>query len=155
MKRMAVMLALCVLVGMAAGGSYYATATRETRTLLSRPGGEMEWLRREYHLSDAQFAQVQAAHAAYRPRCDALCERVANAHAKLKQLMEEGKGVTPEMRAALAESAGVELDCREAMLEHIQTVSNYMDAGSAARFRRMMEERMLEQGGRGEMMFEE
>jgi hypothetical protein len=69
--------------------------------------------------------------------------------------MAAGNGVTPEVKAALAECAAVELDCRTAMLDHIQTVSSYMAPASAARFRQLMEDRMIDSGSRAQMMFEE
>jgi len=157
-RKLLGMLVLCVLAAMAACATYYAAATRETSALLSQPGGEMEWLRHEFRLSDAQFGHIKAAHEAYQPTCEELCGRIARAHVKLRELMAAGDaatGVTPQMRAALAECAAVEMDCRAAMLEHIQTVSGFMDPASAARFRRMMEERMMEPGKPAQMMFKE
>ncbi len=153
MKRLAVLIILGGLAAAIAGAASYTAATRETTALLTRPGGEMEWLRHEFQLSDAQYAQIQAAHEAYRPTCDKLCERIAKAHLKLRQLIDTGQGVTPEVQAALAECAAVELDCREAMLKHVQTVGAYMNPESAARFRRIMEQRIVAAAKHGDMMF--
>ena len=155
MRKLRLLAVLCGLAALAAGATYYAAATHETRALLSKPGGEMDWLRHEFNLSDAQFAQIKAAHEAYQPRCEQLCGRIANSHEKLRQLMVADKGVTPEVRAALAECAAVELDCRTAMLEHIETVGSFMDPASAARFRRLMQERVVDPGERSKMMFQE
>jgi len=155
MKKAAALATLGMFAALAAGGAYYTAATHETKCLLSQPGGEMEWLRHEFQLSDAQFKQIEAAHVAYRPRCDALCARITNARSKISQLIAAGQGATPEMRTALADSAAVELDCREAMLDHIQTVSNYMDPASAARFRKMMEDRLIATSSRAQMLFEQ
>ena len=37
---------------------------------------ELEWLRREFNLTETQFAKASELHLAYRPTCEMLCIRV-------------------------------------------------------------------------------
>src|SRR5438876_754399 len=83
---------------------------------IGEPQGEMEWLRREFQLTDAQFARIKQLHDDYRPRCDLMCERIAEANTKLNQLIESNNAVTPEVEAALKESAAQQEYCRRQML---------------------------------------
>lgn len=86
---------------------------------------ELEWLRREFHLSDSEFEQVSALHHDYLPTCESFCAKIAEARAKVKQLVLAGRSVGPELEAALREEAGLRAECQIAMLRHL-----YVTAGA-------------------------
>jgi hypothetical protein len=77
------LLVILLSVGFALGGYffYYRCATASTQSMLSKPNGEMEWLREEYHLSDAQFSRIVELHRQYAPKCDLMCQKIAQANA--------------------------------------------------------------------------
>lgn len=118
-------------------------AGREARAMSERADGEMEWLRREFDLSDDQFARVAALHEAYRPKCDELCAAVVAANSKLDAAIDESRDVTPAVAAALKDVATVEEDCHRAMLAHIYAVSAEMSPPSAQRYLAMMKPRII------------
>jgi hypothetical protein len=87
---------------------------------------ELEWLRREFKLSDEQFNKVSALHVAYRPTCETLCAKIATSHQKVRALMKSGSTVSPELRAALQEDAALRVECQSAMLNHLYQTAGCM-----------------------------
>lgn len=80
---------------------------------------ELEWLRHEFKLTDAQFAKVSELHLAYRPTCEGLCLKVMASQDKIKTLVHHGTQVSPELTAALLEQAALHVECQTAMLTHL------------------------------------
>ena len=98
---------------------------------------ELEWLSREFHLSDEQYAQAAVLHLAYRPTCEMLCEKMMTSRDQIQQLVSAGTLVTPELEAALREQAALRVECQTAMLTHLyrtaaclspRQAQNYLDA---------------------------
>ena len=84
-------------------------ATRDLREMAAAPNGGLEWLRREFHLSDAQFAKIATLQSAYTPVCDEMCRRIMEANSKLDRLVSENHEVTPDLAAAIREARLVAL----------------------------------------------
>src|SRR5260221_3876820 len=82
-------------------------ATRDLREMAAAPNGGLEWLRREFHLSDPQFKKIEALQSAYAPVCNEMCRRITEANSKLDRLLSEKREVTPELEAAIREAGGV------------------------------------------------
>jgi hypothetical protein len=144
--KVALVIAIALAVSLGGYVAYYRCATAPTREMLSRADGEMEWLRDEYHLSDAQFGRIRQMHADYAPKCDVMCEKIANANARLNQLIKANKTFTPELDAAMTECVAVQSECRRALLRHIYEVSAQMSPEDGARYVQMMTARIVEPG---------
>jgi hypothetical protein len=110
----------------------HATSTQRSMEHSSRP--ELAWLKTEYHLSDAQSAQVVQLHDAYHPKCAELCRRIDEQNAKVHRLLDSTNTVTPEIKEALAESARLRSECESAMLQHFYEVSRLMPADEGKRY---------------------
>jgi hypothetical protein len=95
---------------------------------------ELQWLREELKLNDEQFAAVTAAHEAYRPTCEALCMRVMASHAKIKQLADVKRPVSPELEEALKEHALLHVECQKAMLNHLHKTAALMRPDQAQHY---------------------
>lgn len=80
---------------------------------------ELEWLRREFGLTDAQFARASELHRAYRPTCEGLCAKVMASHEKVEKLVAGGTQISPELKAALQEHAALHVECQTEMLTHL------------------------------------
>lgn len=103
----------------------------------SRPGGdgvpreggthlpELEWLRQEFDLDAPEFERVSALHLGYLPTCESLCEKIAAARGKVRELVLASRSVSPELEAALREEAALRAECQAAMLRHL-----YVTAGA-------------------------
>src|SRR5258708_31881934 len=82
--------------------------------------------KKEYHLTDAQFAQVVQLHDAYHPKCAEMCRRIDDQNAKIQQLLAATNAVTPEIKQALDGAAQLRTQCESAMLQHFYEVSRVM-----------------------------
>ncbi len=80
---------------------------------------ELAWLRREFDLGETEFERVSALHLAYLPTCESLCERVATARGRVRELVLASSSITPELEAALREEAALRAECQTAMLRHL------------------------------------
>jgi hypothetical protein len=118
--------------------------TRDLREIAKAPNGELQWLRREFHLSDAQFAKIATLHSAYTPVCDEMCRRIMEANSKLDRLVSENREVTPEVEAAIREVGSVQDDCHQQMLAHIYRVSAQMNPADAQNYLRLMKSRVIQ-----------
>jgi hypothetical protein len=121
-------------------------ATQPLRAMRAERDAELRWLQEEFQLSDAQFGRVKALHAAYAPRCNRLCQRIAEANARLEALISASREVTPELAAATEEAAATQADCRREMLAHVYEVGEVMSPASRARYVEMMKRCILQPG---------
>jgi Heavy-metal resistance len=138
---------LIMMAAVAAFAGYaisYRCATAPAASMLAKPGGEMEWLKCEYHLSDAQFARIQQLHRDYAPTCDLMCAKITKANGRLDELVSANRTVTPEVAAAMKECLSAQADCRVAMLGHVYAVSAEMSPQDGARYLQMMKARIVE-----------
>lgn len=141
MKPITAVLIAAVVVAIASfGGSYFAG---RSCCKVGLPGSEMEWLRQTFQLNEPQFAAVKQLHESYQPTCEKLCKRIAVANEKLDHLIQSSQSVTPEVEAALRESAEVREDCRKAMLGHIYQVAAEMSTPNRERYLKMMTPRII------------
>jgi len=118
--------------------------TRDLREIAKAPNGELEWLRQEFHLSDAQFAKIATLHSAYTPVCNEMCRRITDANSKLDRLVSENHEVTPELEAAIREAGSVQEDCHKQMLAHIYQVSAQMNPADGQNYLRLMKSRVIQ-----------
>jgi len=80
---------------------------------------ELEWLRHSLHLTDPQFAKVQALHLAYQPRCAELCMRIQHSDQALQAAASRNRTVTEDVVKLLRERSSLTQDCQQAMLLHV------------------------------------
>src|SRR5260221_1612587 len=118
--------------------------TRDLRERTKSPNGNLEGLRREFHLSDAKFAKIEALHSAYTPVCDEMCRRIMEANSKLDRLLSQNREVTPELEAAIREAGLVQEDCHKQMLAHIYRVSAPMNTLGGGNYLRLMKSRVIQ-----------
>lgn len=146
MKRGALVLVVAAIVSVGAYCIYFWCATHSAQAMLSQPDGQFEWLQREFALNDVEFAKIKQLHEEYRPKCDAMCMRIAEANAKANALVASSHEVTPEIQAALNECAAAQQDCRRQMLQHVYAVSALMSPAHGDRYLKMMTARIVEPG---------
>lgn len=133
-----------LVVGVIAFYACNFLATRELREMAQAPSGGLEWLRREFHLSDTQFKNIEGLQTAYAPVCDEMCGRIMEANAKVDRLLSESREVTPELEAAIRQAGVVQQDCRLQMLAHIYRVSAQMSPAEGQRYLQMMKPRVIQ-----------
>ena len=93
----------------------------------------LEWLRREYQLSDEAYEQINQLHQAYYSRCDAMCAEVIAAHRPPFLRHRDTAAITsPEKRLRL-EKAICER-CLNSMTGHLHQVAAFMTPEQGRRF---------------------
>lgn len=123
---------------------YFEAMTRPAHALLAKPDGKLEWLRREFNLTDPQFAKITALHEGYSSVCASMCERIVAANSKLDGRIAANREVTPDVESALRECAMVRADCNTALLRHIYAVAAEMSPESGKRYIEMMTKRITQ-----------
>lgn len=134
MKKGLFILALALVAGAAAFWSMRSCKMAEHHEVLLDSMQELVWLRDDLNLSDAQWAQVTELHAAYRPKCVEMCDRIASARSKVEALAKAGRGVTPELQAALREHAETHAECQQEMLRHMYETAAALEPDQATRY---------------------
>ena len=134
MKKAGYILLVGLLLSTAAFAGFYYFGTSSCRAMMSDPQPGLAWLKREFKLSDAEFARITRLHEAYLPQCGKRCARIAELNRKLEQLLGQASGVTPEIREVLAERATMRADCEAEMLNHFLEVSRMMPPEQGRRY---------------------
>jgi small-conductance mechanosensitive channel len=134
MKRSLVILIGALALGAAIfAGSFYASQ-RATVMCCTKPADDLDWLRTEFHLSDAEMAHVRELHEGYRPKCAEMCAKIAAKKNELNSVLGNGTNLTAEAQAKLNEVAELRAQCQAQMLQHFITVSQAMPPEQGRRY---------------------
>jgi len=95
---------------------------------------ELEWLRREFSLSEEQYVNVSALHIAYQPTCEDLCEKITASHKKVEALVGTGSAMSAEIKSALREHAALHVACQTAMLTHLYQTAACMSPAQSRHY---------------------
>lgn len=134
MKKGGLILLLGLLVATAAFSGFYYFGTASCRDMMREPKPELAWLKKEFHLSDAEFTRISQMHAAYLPQCRERCMRIAQQDLQLHELLATATNLTPEIQNLLAERAKTRADCEAEMLKHFLAVSRTMPPEEGKRY---------------------
>jgi len=134
MKRTWLILLGGIAAGCVAYAGIYLRTTSAQRSMEQSTRPELAWIKKEYHLTDAQFAQVVQLHDAYHPKCAEMCRRIDEQNAKIQQLLAATNAVSPEIKQALAEAARLRAECETAMLQHFYETSRQMPPEQGKRY---------------------
>lgn len=132
MKRsLAAFLLLVLAVAATAYGLTCCLSSRKTED-------QWTWLRREFRLSDAQYARILALHEAYQPICADHCNRIMAVQGRMTELEKSGTKTSPDYVAAQAEWQAITRECNRATLQYLERVSKEMDPGQGRRYLDLM-----------------
>ena len=140
MKKAGVILLIGLVLSGAAFAGFYYLGTAPCRAIMSEPQPELAWLKKEFKLSDSEYARIVKLHKAYLPQCAQRCMRIAQLNDKLEQLLSKASAVTPEIQAVLADRAKMRADCEAEMLTHFLQVSRMMPPEQGRRYLRWVEQ---------------
>lgn len=141
MKRAALILVLGLVLGASAYCGFYFAGTATHRALLESAAPELAWLKKEFNLSDAEFARVSGLHDTYRSECARLCRQIDAKNDELKELLAGADRVTPEIEARLDEAARLRVQCQKNMLRHFLEVSRSMPPEQGKRYLAWVQEK--------------
>lgn len=129
-------------IGLLAGALAFGIASwwqrREHRPSAGATHTELEWLRREFHLTADQFRRIEALHLGYQPTCAELCRRISEQNRRLQAAALGTNQLSPEVAALLTETGRVRDQCRAAMLAHLYSVAREMPPEEGRRYLGLM-----------------
>ena len=146
MKKSIPILLLGLLLGGTGFSGLYYFRTADCRAMMHEPQPALAWLKKEFKLSDAEFARISQLHAAYMPQCAVRCQRIDAQNQKLHELFAQSTNVTPEIQALLTERAKTRAECEAEMMKHFLEVSRTMPPQQGKRYLAWVEEQTFLHG---------
>jgi len=143
MNRSLIILIGALALGAAIFTGSYLTARQATVACCTKPADDLDWLRTEFHLSDAEMARVRELHAGYKPKCAEMCGKIAAKKSELDALLNGTTNVTAEVQSKINELAALRAQCQAQMLQHFVTVSQAMPPAEGRRYLARMKELTL------------
>lgn len=130
---------LLILLGaLAAGAVVFAGSFYLTRQVcmmrMENPADDLNWLRQDFHLNDAEMARIRQIHAGYLPRCADMCARIAAKKGEVADVMAGMTNVSPVTTQKLVELAELRARCQAQMLQHFVEVSQAMPPDQGRRY---------------------
>ena len=140
-KRGVLIFTFGVLMAAVAYCCVYRASTSFARSLQKSDQPELAWLQQEFKLNDAEFKRVSELHAAYLPRCRAMCLQIDAQNTELQKLLANATNTTPEIESSLAEAARLRSECQTMMLRHFFQVSQTMPPEQSRRYLSFVKEK--------------
>jgi hypothetical protein len=134
MKKALIVVVIAIAAGLAAFCVMRSYQQKERNGVMLDSMPELTWLRADLKLSDAQFAEVSRLHAAYRPKCEAMCMEIAKARHDLEATTLRNREMSAEVQAAIQKHAETRARCRQEMLRHMYETAAVLDASQSARY---------------------
>jgi len=139
MKRSLLILVIALLAGSALFASSYLMSRRVCETCASSATDNLEWLRREFHLDNAEMERMRQLHDGYLPKCAAMCEQIAAKKQELDAALAGSTNITAVAKQKLTELALLRAECQAQMLQHFVEVSQAMPPEQGRRYLAEME----------------
>lgn len=96
-------------------------------------GDTMEWLRTDFHLSDAQLSEVRRLHEAYSGTCDEHCRAIQEAM-RARKALEAAHGDEAALQAAASKIQGLRALCEASIADHVRKVAALMSPEDGRRY---------------------
>jgi len=134
MKRSPLILVLALVAGLAVFAASYRISQRVCAQRASNSADDLDWLRQEFRLSDAEMARVRSLHEGYLPKCAGMCRQIAAKKVELEAALSGATNVTAAAEKKLAELAALRAECQTQMLRHFVEVSQAMPPEQGKRY---------------------
>lgn len=135
MKRLGTIFAAAIV---AAVIGFCLVSLRRSAPVPAQNGADLNWLRTEFALDDAQFATIRALHENYSATCARHCGDIASACARRDELRAAS---VPAAEVTAAEKRITDLTavCNDATRAHLRRVAAAMSPAQGERFLRTVE----------------
>lgn len=134
MNRPVLTIISALILGAAIFGLSYWTGQRGCLMCHAQSTDDLAWLHDEFHLSDAEMANIRELHEGYLPKCGELCVQIAKKKLELQNALAGTTNVTDEAKTKLAELAQLRAQCQAQMLQHFMEVSRAMPPEAGRRY---------------------
>lgn len=134
MRRSLFIVVAVALTGVAVFLGAFHLAGHLCRAHLAKSADDLEWLRLEFRLGDAELARIRQLHEGYLPRCRSYCDRIAVKKRELRELVGGGTNVSVAVEQKLGEIATLRAQCQAEMMRHFAEVSRAMPPAQGRRY---------------------
>lgn len=139
MKRAMLIIVAGLLLAGVAYGCLYMTRTAQARRANAAAHPELVWLKREFGLSQQEFARIRNLHEAYLPDCARMCAKIEAANTELEALVLKTNQITLEISEKLSDIGRIRQECQTRMLSHFYAVSRSMPEEQGRRYLAQMQ----------------
>jgi hypothetical protein len=95
---------------------------------------DLDWLRMEFRLGDAELTRIRELHDGYLPKCSDNCILIAAKKRELAKAIAAGTNTPATLDQLRAEVAALRHKCQSEMLAHFEEVSRAMPAEQGQRY---------------------
>jgi len=134
MRRSLVILIGALAVGAAVFAGAFLIARQCCVQQLASSTDDLDWLRREFQLNDADMVRVRQLHEGYLPKCAEMCSRIAAKKQELESTLAGSTNVNPAVEKKLIELGELRAQCQTQMLQHFVDVSQAMPPEQGRRY---------------------
>lgn len=134
-KSSAIVLGALAVSAALFAGVFFCTRFACTQHL-AKSTDDLDWLRLEFRLSDAELARVRTLHEGYLPKCDENCQLIAAKKRELAQAVaaNTNTNTTATLDQLRGEVAALRTKCQSEMLAHFEEVSRAMPTAQGQRY---------------------
>lgn len=131
--------ALFILLGVLAAwvavfaGSFYLGRQICVKQM-ANPADDLDWLRREFRLTDAEMARIRQLHEGYLPRCGESCLQIAAKKREIEGVLAGTTNISAVAGQKLVELGELRARCQTQMLQHFVEVSQAMPPEQGRRY---------------------
>jgi hypothetical protein len=134
MKRSPLIFLLALAAGVAVFAASYVLAQRVCARHAASSADDLDWLRQEFRLSDAEMTRIRELHEGYLPKCAEMCRKIAAKKSELESVLAGATNFTPVAEQELSELATLRAQCQAQMLRHFVEVSQAMPPEQGRRY---------------------
>jgi len=134
MKYLLGTLAVLILLAAATGFVGYRMSCEPMLHAAAAKGDPMEWLRADFHLTDAQYARIRELHASYSGSCAEHCRMIQEA-TRARTALAAAHGADPAaLIAAEQKIQELRARCETAITRHVRQVAALMSPEDGRRY---------------------
>ena len=138
MKYLTRTLAVLVLLAAVTGFFCYRVSCNAALHAAATKHDAMEWLRADFHLTDAQFASIRELHNSYAGTCEEHCRMIQEA-TKARNALKSASSADPAaMLSAEQKIQELRTHCETAIARHVRQVAALMSAEDGQRYLAMV-----------------
>jgi hypothetical protein len=134
MKRSPLIVVLALLAGVVVFVASYVLAQRLCAKHIARSADDLDWLRQEFRLGEAEMKRIRDLHAGYLPKCGEMCQQIAVKKRELESALAGVTNFTAAAEQKLSELAALRVQCQTQMLRHFVEVSQAMPPEHGRRY---------------------
>ena len=132
-KPLLIVISALLLGAVLFGGAFYC-ARHFCVQRMAQSTDDLDWLRMEFNLSDAELAKVRVLHEGYLPICEKNCRDIAFKKRELKHAEAAGTNTTETLDQLRTQVATLRSKCQSEMLAHFEEVSRAMPPEQGKRY---------------------